>query len=406
MRTVYVDNNATTEVDPEVNDALQPYLTEQYFNPSSMYEQARFPDNAVRDARATIAKALGGVAPDQFLFTSCATESNNASIFGTLAAARGRHHIITTAVEHPSVLEVCREAERRGAEVTYLPVDRAGRLDVRDFVRALRSDTLLVTIMHANNESGVIFPVEDLARITKETEPAILFHTDATQAIGKLPVDLRHTRDIDLLSFSGHKIHAPKGIGALFIRRGTPIRPLFFGGHQEGGRRGGTENVPFIVALAKACELAEHHRPDYEKVRAWRDKLEAGILERIPSVEINGHKAPRLPNTLNIACHGIEGESILYELNSQGVCASSGSACTSGSLDPSHVLKAMQVPFSALHGSVRFSLSRFNTEQDIDHILEVFPQIVRNLRRMSPYWDDVADRPKLDPSAPSAPSAP
>lgn len=400
MQTVYADNNATTMVAPEVITAINLFLEDTYFNPSSMYEQARKPAYAIRDARKTIADFLGGVAPEQILFTSCATESNNAAVFGTMAASRYRNHIITTAVEHPSILEVCREAERRGAELSIIPVDRAGRLDMRAFVRALRSDTLLVTIMHANNESGVIFPIEELARITKETEPSILFHTDATQSMGKLDLDLKRIRDIDLLSFSGHKIHAPKGIGALFIRRGTALRPFIFGGHQENGRRGGTENVPYIAGIAKACELAREHLSDYRRIEQMRDRLENGLIELIPALEINGRHAPRLPNTLNLACHGIEGESILYELSSMGICASSGSACTSGSLDPSHVLKAMKVPFSALHGSVRFSLSRFNTDREIDYILEVFPTIVRNLRRMSPYWDDAAERPKLDPSPP------
>ncbi len=389
MKTIYLDNNATTAVAPEAFEAARPFLTEQYFNPSSMYEQARGPANAIRDARACVARFLGGVDLDTVLFTSCATESNNTAIFGAVQANPARRHIITTAVEHPSVLEVCREAGRRGCEVTFVPVDVEGRLDMTAFVKALRRDTLLVTVMHANNETGVVFPVAELARIVKETDPAILFHTDATQSLGKLDVDLTGTfRHVDMLSFSGHKLHAPKGVGVLYQKRGTRCRPFLAGGHQERGLRAGTENVAFIVALGKACELAQAAQTDEGRIRQLRDRLQTDLEERIPHVHINGGGAERLPNTLNISCHYIEGEGILYELNAHGICASSGSACTSGSLDPSHVLKAMHVPFTAIHGSVRFSLSRYTTEAEIDEVVRVFPDIVKNLRRLSPYWDD------------------
>lgn len=391
---IYLDNNATTAVAPEVFEAMVPYLTEVYFNPSSMYDSARVAADAVAKARRAVADFLGIGSTEQVLWTSCATESNNMAIVGVARANPARRHIVTTAVEHPAVLEVCKDLQRSGYEVTFLPVNSDGLLDVRDFIRALRKDTLLVTVMHANNETGVIFPVDDLARLTKETDPTILFHTDATQSAGKLPLNLKGSlRHVDLLSFSGHKLHAPKGIGVLFVRRGTPVKPLLIGGHQQGGRRAGTENVPYIVGMARACTLAMERRSDEERVRALRDRLEAGLLERIPSLEVNGRNAPRLPNTTNVAVHYIEGEGMLYQLSAEGICASSGSACTSGSLEPSHVLKAMAVPFTAIHGSVRFSLSRYNTAEEVDRVLDVFPRIVANLRRLSPYWDSEHDRP-------------
>jgi len=293
------------------------------------------------------------------------------------------------------VLEVCKELARRGYEVSFLPVDTHGRIDTRDFVRALRKDTLLVSIMHGNNETGVIFPVEEFARITKETDPSILFHTDATQSVGKLPLDLGGAmRNVDMLSLSGHKLHAPKGVGALFLRRGTPCRPFLIGGHQEEGRRAGTENVPHVVGLGRACELAMQYMEEERSVQEKRDRLQTALTERISYMEVNGAGAPRLPNTLNIACHYIEGEGILYQLSANGICASSGSACTSGSLESSHVLKAMNVPFTAIHGSVRFSLSRYNTDEDVDRIIDVFPTIARNLRRLSPYWDQERGVPR------------
>jgi len=395
MKPIYVDNNATTAVAPEVIASMLPYLEEEYFNPSSMYEASRPAANAIEQSRKTVADFLNAGVPRQIVFTSCATESNNTAIFGAAKANPGRRHVVTTSVEHPAVLEVCKELERSGHDVTFLPVDRSGQLDVRDFVRALTKETLLVTIMHANNETGVIFPIEELSRLTKETDPAILFHTDATQSVGKLAIDLRGGfRDVDMLSLSGHKMHAPKGIGALFIRRGAACRPFMIGGHQEEGRRAGTENVPYIVGLAKACELAEVHREEEDRVRILRDRLQEALKARVSHLEINGGEGPRLPNTLNVACHYIEGEGILYQLSSMGICASSGSACTSGSLEPSHVLKAMNVPFTAMHGSVRFSLSRYNDEKDIDRIIDVFPEVVRSLRRLSPYWDSENDRPR------------
>ena len=397
MRIIYVDNNATTRVAPEVVEAMMPFLTDEYFNPSSMYEAAKPAARAIAQARKDIARQFGLADPQQILFTACATESNNAAIFGSVKANPSRRHVITTAVEHPAVLEVCKELERDGCEVTFLGVDGDGNLDLGEFIRSLRPDTLLVSIMHANNETGVVFPIEQLSRLTKETDPSIIFHTDATQSVGKAPIDLqREFQYVDLLSFSGHKFHAPKGIGALYIKRGTRCRPFLIGGHQEEGRRAGTENVPYIVGIAKALQMsAEGYEDEDMRVRGLRDRLEKGIVERIPNVVVNGRGATRLPNTLNVSCHFVEGEGILYQLSDYGICASSGSACTSGSLEPSHVLRAMKIPDAAVHGSVRFSFSRYNSEADVDRIIEVFPEIISNLRRVSPYWDQEMNSPRV-----------
>jgi cysteine desulfurase len=401
MGTVYLDNNATTAVAPEVRAAMEAYFTAEYFNPSSAYDRASPAAQAIKRARETLARFLGGVDPSEILFTSCATESLNTALYGAVRANPARRHVVTTAVEHPAVYEVCKDLARSGMDVSFLPVDRQGNLDLRTFIQALRPDTLIVAVMHANNETGAIFPIEQLARITKETDAAVLFLTDATQTAGKLPLDLRGAlQHVDLLAFSGHKLHAPKGVGALFVRRGTPLRPFMIGGHQEGGRRAGTENVPYIAGLARAVELAQQdHEAVEARIQKLRDRLETGLLERIPCVEVNSQGAPRLPNTCNISVHFIEGEGMLYQLNAQGICASSGSACTSGSLEPSHVLRAMGVPFTAVHGSVRLSLGRYNTDDDVDRALEAFPQVVANLRRLSPYWDASHDRPRPEAEA-------
>lgn len=400
IKTIYLDNNATTCVAPEVYRAMVPYFTEQYFNPSSMYQAARSAAKAIAESRGIVAKALGGIKASQVVFTSCATESNNNAIYGTAKANRERRHIITSTVEHPAVLEVCKDLQRNGYEITFLEVDSNGNLNLAEFVRALKRDTLLVTLMHANNESGVVFPIAELARLTKETDPSIVFHTDATQTMGKLAIDLTSEyKHVDLLSFSGHKLHAPKGIGVLYIKPGTPCRPLLVGGHQESGRRAGTENVPYIVGIAKALELAADRRDEVEaRIENLRDGLEKGLIERISHVQINGGQAPRLPNTSNISCHFVEGEGMLYQLSEQGICASSGSACTSGSLEPSHVLRAMKVPFTAVHGSIRFSLSRYSTQEEIDRVLAVFPTVVANLRNLSPYWDKQKNQPRVQAS--------
>ena len=393
---IYLDNNATTAVAPEVRDAMQPYFEGLYFNPSSAYFVATEVAKQLEKARETIARHIGASHASEILFTSCATESNNHVFIGAAKANPNRRHIITSAIEHPSVFEVCKDLERSGYEVTYLSVDRSGQIDLREYVQALRSDTLLVSVMHANNETGVVFPIDRLARIAKETNQNILFHTDATQSMTKLPINLSgEMRFVDFVSFSGHKLHAPKGVGGLYIRRGAPCRTFLIGGHQESGRRGGTENVPYIIGMARAFELAERtHKEDIARVTRLRDKLQSGILARIPYVEVNSGAAERMPNTLNVACHYVEGEGILFQLSDAGICASSGSACTSGSLEPSHVLTAMQVPFTAVHGSVRFSLSRYTTEAEIDRTLEEFPRIIANLRLLSPYWDQAANAPR------------
>jgi cysteine desulfurase len=402
---IYFDNNATSAVAPEVRDAMQPYFEDLYYNPSSAYLIATEVAKHVEKARAGIARHVGAATASEILFTSCATESNNHVFSGVTKANPNRRHIITTTVEHPAVLEICKDFERSGYDVTWLGVDRSGQLNLREYVQALRPDTLLVSVMHANNETGVVFPVARLARIAKETDPNILFHTDATQSMTKLPINLSgEMRSVDCVSFSGHKLHAPKGIGGLYIRRGTPCRTFLIGGHQESGRRGGTENVPYIIGMARAFELAEEtHKEDIARMERWRDKLQHGIIERIPYVEVNGGMAERMPNTLNVACHYVEGEGILFQLNDTGICASSGSACTSGSLEPSHVLTAMQVPFTAVHGSVRFSLSRYTTEAEIDLVLEKFPVIIANLRQLSPYWDQSTNAPRQDVNIPTPP---
>lgn len=394
-RLIYFDNNATTRVAPEVLEAMLPYLTDEFFNPSSAYDQARGARDAVEGAREQVARILGAGSTTEVLFTSCGTESNNAALWGALRANPDRRHVVTTAVEHPAVIEVAKEVERQGYRVTVLGVDRQGRIEARELVRALEKDTAIVSIMHGNNETGVKFPIESLARIVKETDPRILFHTDATQTVGKIPIDLQnHFSNVDLLTFSGHKLHAPKGVGVLFVRRGARWRPFLVGGHQERGRRAGTENVPSIVGLGRACELARRSFPEEERLRRLHQKLERDIVENVPNVFVNGGEADRLPNTTSFAFEFVEGEGILFALNQHGICASSGSACTSGSLDPSHVLKAMDIPFAAAHGSLRLSSSRYTTEADFEAVGEVLPGIIASLRRMSPYWDQEENAPK------------
>ncbi len=392
---IYLDNNATTAVAPEVREALLPFLESQYFNPSSSYDPARAVRDAMENARESVGRILGAGSLTEVIFTAGGTEGNNAALSGALAANPNRRHIITTAVEHPAVLEVARELERRGYRLTVLPVDKSGQLDARDLVHALARDTAVVSIMHANNETGAIFPVDELSRIVKETDPTIIFHTDATQSVGKLPIDLSDKLPhVDILTFSGHKLHAPKGIGAMYVRRGVRWRPFMLGGHQERGRRAGTENVAFAVGLGVATELARAALPDESELVRLQRKLEREIRARVTHTLINAEEAPRLPNTTSFAFEYIEGEGILFALGEQGICASSGSACTSGSLDPSHVLKAMAVPFTAAHGSLRISTSRYTTEQEIDTLIEILPGVVASLRRMSPYWDQSRDAPK------------
>ena len=394
-RIIYFDNNATTKTAPEVVETMIPFLKEEFYNPSSAYDAARGPRDAIRRAREWASRIVGAGSRTEMIFTASGTEGNNAALWGTLRANPGRRHIVTTAVEHPAVIEVAREIERSGYDVTILPVDGDGQLDTRDLIRAIRPDTALVSIMHANNETGVIFPLAKLAGVVKGTDPNIVFHTDATQTVGKMPIDLNHAlKDVDILTFSGHKLHAPKGVGAMFVRRGTRWRPYLLGGHQERGRRAGTENVASIVGLGKACDLAAHNMVEEERLRKLHRQLEETVKAQIPNVFINGEGAPRLPNTTNVAFEFVEGEGILFALSEYGVCASSGSACTSGSLDPSHVLKAMNIPFTAAHGSLRLSSSRYNTKKDFQAVAEALPPIISSLRRMSPYWDQAKNAPK------------
>jgi cysteine desulfurase len=385
VKTVYVDNNATTKVAPEVLEVMLPYFSEYYGNPSSMHFFGGQVQKKVDEARVRAADFLGAE-PSEIVFTSCGTESDNAAILGTLDSYPEKRHLITSRVEHPAVGNVSTYLGRKGYRVTELSVDREGRLDLDELRESVTDETTLVTIMYANNETGVIFPMEEIGEIVKAR--GIPFHTDAVQAAGKIPLDMKKSK-IDMLSISGHKLHAPKGIGVLYIRKGTKFSPFMIGGHQEKGRRGGTENVPYIIGLGKACELAKKHLDEENtRVKALRDYLEAKILEKIPNTLVNGDGVHRLPNTVSVSFEYVEGESILLLLSDLGICASSGSACTSGSLEPSHVLRAMGVPFTAAHGSIRFSLSIYNTKEEMDYIIEHLPPIIQRLRDISPFWKD------------------
>jgi len=372
-------------VAPEVLEVMVPYFSEYYGNPSSMHFFGGQVQKKVDEAREKVADFLGAE-PSEIVFTSCGTESDNAAILGTLDSYPEKRHVISTRVEHPAVGNVCTYLGRKGYRITELSVDREGWLDLDELKESLTDQTTLVTIMYANNETGVIFPIEEIGEIVKSK--GISFHTDAVQAAGKIPLNMKRSR-LDMLSISGHKLHAPKGIGVLYIRKGTKFSPFLIGGHQEKGRRGGTENVPYIIGLGKACELAKRHLDEENtKVRALRDYLETKILEKIPNTLVNGDRLHRLPNTVSVSFEYVEGESILLLLSDLGICASSGSACTSGSLEPSHVLRAMGVPFTAAHGSIRFSLSIYNAKEEMDYIIEHLPPIIQRLRDISPFWKD------------------
>jgi len=383
MKTIYLDNNATTQVDPAVFDAMKPFFTDLYGNPSSMHRFGGQVGVHLKEARKSVA-ALLNCEPDEIIFTSCGSESDNTAIRSALNAQPTKKHIITTKVEHPAILSLCKFLEKKdGYDVTYLSTDEHGRLDLEELRSSIRKDTAIISVMWANNETGNIYPIEEIAKIAKEN--GVFFHTDAVQAVGKIPIDLKNT-PIDMLSLSGHKLHAPKGVGALFVRKRLPFRPFLIGGHQEHSRRAGTENTAGIVALGKACQLAlDHMEEENTAVKRLRDKLEDGLLAKIPDSLLNGDKDNRLPNTANISFGYVEGEAILLMMDQMGICASSGSACTSGSLEPSHVLRSMGVPFTFAHGSIRFSLSRFNTEEEIDYVLETLPPIIKNLRKLSPF---------------------
>lgn len=388
MRRVYLDHNATTPVHPEVLEAMIPFFQDQFGNASSIHWAGREVKKYLDAAREKVA-ALLNASPDEMIFTGCGTESDNMAIKGVALSLQDKgRHIITTRVEHHAVLHTCQFMEKMGYEITYLPVDSLGLIDLEELRRSIRSDTILISIMFANNETGTIFPVQEIGEIAREK--GVIFHTDAVQAIGKIPVDLQRM-PIDILSLSGHKLNTPKGIGAQFIRRGTKISPLIHGGAQERSRRAGTENIPYIIGLGKACEIA---RRDFQKrhdhLLTLRDRLES-ILETVPHVERNGHPTRRLPNTLNVSFLYVEGESLLLNLDLEGIAVSSGSACTSGSSEPSHVLLAMGKSPIAAQSAIRFSLGWTNTREDVDYVLEVLPAIVGRLRAISPLYQKHKD---------------
>ena len=390
QRTVYFDNNATSPIAPEVKDVMLPFFGKLYGNPSSMHafggQVAKFVDRAREEVAAFL-----NCSPEEVIFTSCATESDNSAIRGTADWFGKDLKVITTAVEHPAVLQPVRRLKALGFETVELPVNGVGQIDLDQLAAEIdsakaASRPVLVSTMWANNETGTVFPIEKIAEICKAR--GAIFHTDAVQVAGKIPVDVKKV-PVDMLAMSGHKFHAPKGIGIFYVRKGTKVKPFMLGGHQESGRRAGTENVPYIVGLAKACELAmKNYETEARQVAAMRDKLQAGILAACPNVRVNGDLDHRLPNTLNVSFEYIEGEAIAYHLSDEGICISTGSACASGSLDPSHVIRAMGVPFIAVHGSIRFSLARYNTMDEVDYVLEKLPPVIKNLRDLSPFGPD------------------
>lgn len=403
MKPIYLDNNATTACDPAVVEAMLPYFTEQFGNPSSMHSFGNQVGHAIKAARVSVQKLLGAEHDSEIVFTSCGTESDSTAILSALRAQPDRNQVITTVVEHPAILTLCEHLEKDGYVVHKLGVDKKGRIDLDEYKSMLNPRVAIVSAMWANNESGTIFPVERMAELANAA--GVMFHTDAVQAIGKIPIDLKSTK-IDMLSLSGHKLHAPKGIGVLYLRRNTRFRPLLRGGHQERGRRAGTENSASIVGLGKAADLAlEFMAFENTEVKRLRDKLERSILAAVPysfATGDAGANGSRLPNTSSIAFEYIEGESILMLLNKLGIAASSGSACTSGSLEPSHVMRAMGIPYTAAHGTIRFSFSRYNTEAEVDRVIEAIPPIIAQLRKLSPYWG--TNGPVDDPEKAFAPA--
>ncbi len=382
MKPVYLDNNATTAIAPEVLDEMLPYLKDFYGNPSSMHTFGGQLHKKLEEARERVA-ALIGAEPGEIIFTSCGTESDNSAIMSSVDSNTDKRHIITSSVEHPAVLNFSKHLARKGYRVTFLPVNKLGQLDMEAFFKALDDNVAVASLMYANNETGVLFPIAELGATLKDR--GVVFHTDAVQAIGKVPINVKEL-PVDMLAISGHKLHAPKGVGALYVRKGTRFSPYILGGHQEHGRRAGTENLASIVGLGKTCELAKTHMvEEIARVQSMRDRLEKELLERCPQARVNGDTKNRLPNTTNISFEFVEGEAILLRLDEHGICASSGSACSSGSLEPSHVLRAMDVPPTAIHGSIRFSLSHYNTDGDIDKVIDKMPPIINELRALSPY---------------------
>lgn len=395
MSLIYLDNNATTKVDPQVLEAMLPYFKEEYANPSSVYEFAKRSNHAVREARGVIKDFYNARDEKEIIFTSCGSESANTAIRGVLNMNKNKRHIITTKVEHPCVLNLYRALEKEGYRVDYIGVNSNGELDLEQLKEAIDEDTALVSVMYANNETGVVFPIKKISEIIKSKNPEPKFYVDAVQVTGKLAIDVQDL-GVDLMGISGHKFHAPKGIGALYVNSKTLITPLIIGGHQERGKRAGTENVPYIVGMAKAAELAmDSLKYETTEIKRLRDKLEQNIVKNVFNARLNAGIINRVPNTTNIGFEYIEGELILLHLSDLGICASSGSACTSGSLEPSHVLRAMNVPFTAVHGSIRFSLSRFTTEKEIDYVCEKMPEIIEKLVRISPFQDELEALRKL-----------
>ena len=384
MKEIYLDNNATTRCAPEVVEAMLPFFTERYGNASSMHTFGGENRHAIDGAREQVARFIGAEYPDEIIFTSCATESDNTAVYSAVHAFPTKKHLITSAVEHPAIMEPYKQLELQGWRIDHIGVDEQGHFDMEQFKRVIDDQTALVSVMWANSETGVIFPIKEIAAIAHAH--GALMHTDAVQAVGKIPVNVQEA-GVDMLSLSAHKFHGPKGVGALYVRRGTRFIPFMQGGHQEKQRRAGTENVPYIIGLGKAAELAQKRLADGTpaKISALRDRLEKGIVSTIADVKINGDPACRVPNTTNISFGYIEGESILMYLNDFGICASSGSACTSGSLEPSHVLRAMKVPFEFAHGSIRFSLSDMTTQEEVDKVLKELPAIIERLRKISPF---------------------
>lgn len=385
-KDIYMDNNATTMVDPEVVAEILPFFSDQYGNPSSLHKFGNKVGFAIKQARKQVQRLIGAEFDSEIIFTSCGSESDSTAILSALEAQPDRREIITTVVEHPAVLNLCDHLENQGYTIHRLKVDSRGRLDLDEYKAVLSSNVAVVSVMWANNESGTIFPVEEMAELANEV--GVMFHTDAVQAVGKIPMDLENSC-IHMLSISGHKLHAPKGVGVLYLKRGTRFRPLLRGGHQERGRRAGTENVTGIVGMGKAAEIAMQQMEfENKEVKAMRDRLQEGILNAIPNCFPTGDLENRLPNTASIAFEYIEGEAILLLMNKVGIAASSGSACTSGSLEPSHVMMAMGIPYTAAHGTVRFSLSRYNTMDEVEYVIAELPPIIAKLRKLSPYWGD------------------
>ncbi len=386
---IYLDNNATTKIDERVLEEMLPYMKEEYANPSSMYDFSRKAHNAIKEARVKIKDFVNASTEREIIFTSCGSESANMAIKGVIGYNRSKRHIITTKVEHPCVLNTYKELEKQGYEVDYIGVNSSGELNLDELKSKIRKDTALVSVMWANNETGVIFPIKEISEIIKTRNPETKFFVDGVQAAGKIPMDVQDN-GIDLLGISGHKFHAPKGIGALYINSKTSILPLITGGHQERGLRAGTENVPYIAGIGKAAELAaDSLNYELSEVKRLRDKLETGILSNVFNARLNTSITNRVPNTTNIGFEYIEGELILLHLSDLGICASSGSACTSGSLEPSHVLRAMGTPFTSLHGSIRFSLSKYTTEADIDFVIKHMPEVIYKLNKISPFQKEL-----------------